>query len=90
MAFCTIVEWETGVDFGGLGEPGKSSGIEDALPEGCLSRIVGQLNPGACVIEVWESGADAKRFSERTAPKLSGSAIPPPTRVVGFETQVYR
>ena len=64
MAFCTIVEWNTDADFGRLTGLTESDGTQMELPAGCLSRIVGQLETGECVIEVWQAGEDAKRFSE--------------------------
>jgi hypothetical protein len=89
MAFCTIVEWDTDVDFSRFAETVESS-ARNQLPAGCLSRIVGTVGTGSCVIEVWESGEDARRFSEESAPQVGASELPPPTRVDGFEATVYR
>jgi hypothetical protein len=87
MAFCTIVEWDVDFDFARLTD---SAGADEELPGGCLSRLVGRLETGACVIEVWQTGEDAKRFSEESAPKVSASEMPPPSRVVGFEAAVFQ
>ncbi len=66
MAFCTIVEWDSDVDFSRFAELNESS-APDQLPAGCISRIIGRVSTGACVIEVWQSGEDARRFSEESA-----------------------
>jgi hypothetical protein len=89
MAFCTIVEWESEIDPAALAALQESAGAQSELPAGCLSRLVGKAGPGPCVIEIWQSGEDAKRFSEESAPKVTASKIPPPARVVGFEADVY-
>jgi hypothetical protein len=44
----------------------ERSGGHAQLPEGCLSRIVGAVNGGARVIEVWRGSDDARLFSEGT------------------------
>jgi hypothetical protein len=90
MAFCTIVEWDSTVDFSRLTAPKQNARSDDELPSGCLSRVVGQLSTGTCVIEIWQTGEDAKRFGESSAAEISASEIPPPTRVAGFETDVYK
>jgi hypothetical protein len=59
MAFCTIVEWDREIDPGALAALKQSAGGE--LPTGCLSRVVGKAGAGPCVIEIWDSGEDAKR-----------------------------
>jgi hypothetical protein len=89
MAFCTIVEWDGDVDFNRFAALNETSGAQDELPAGCLSRIVGRVKTRACVIEVWQSGEDARRFSEESAPQISASEMPPPTRVEGFEATVF-
>jgi hypothetical protein len=90
MAFCTIVEWSTDVDLGRLTALGESDGTHTELPPGCLSRLVGALETGACVIEVWQSGEDARRLREESAPQASASALPPPSRVAGCEAQLFQ
>lgn len=90
MAFCTIVEWDSEIDPGAFAALLQSAGTQAELPAGCLSRLVGNAGAGPCVIEVWQSGDDAKRYGEESAPKVGASEIPPPTRVVGFEADVYQ
>lgn len=88
MPFCTLVEWEKGLDsdtYDLLNEQAGGHG----LPEGCLSRVVGPVDSGAIVIEVWKSREDAQRFSEQSAPALAQMQMPPPDRVAAFETAIY-
>ena len=86
MPFCTIVEFEwddeaerdlfhSAVDAG------------DAVPDGCLARIVGIEDAGARVVEVWRSGDDARAFAELTAAAVA--QMPAPSRVVGFDVTSY-
>ncbi len=63
--------------------------MPDALPDGCLSRIVGAVDTGARVIEVWESPDHAWKFSEEHGPAIGALEIPPLDRVAAFETSVY-
>ncbi len=86
MAFCTIVEWDSHVDFGRLEAVGEDPGADAALPDGCLTRICGQSKTGTFAIEVWQTAADAKRFSEQSAPQIGASGIPAPGRITAFET----
>ncbi|HVC05234.1 MAG TPA: hypothetical protein VND88_11225 [Candidatus Acidoferrales bacterium] len=79
MAFCTIVEWDH--DLGA--ELSKLQG-DDAPPPGSLVRVYGSTGSGTYAIEVWESGEDARRFAESTAPALAASSLPRPDRVAGF------
>ena len=90
MAFCTIVEWDSEIDPGAFAALLQSAGTQAEWPAGCISRLVGNAGAGQCVIEVWQSGDDAKRYGEESAPKVGASEIPPPTRVVGFEADVYQ
>lgn len=90
MPFCTLVEWDRDFDLGGLEAMIERSGGHETLPAGCLIRIVGAAESGARVIEVWRSADDARRFAEAQAPLLSEFPMPPPDRVAGFETKVYR
>jgi hypothetical protein len=89
MAFCTIVEWDGDLDPRHFKALAESAGVQDELPAGCVSRVFGHVGTGACVIGVWQTGDDAKRFSEQSKPKIGVSELPPPTRVVGFETEVF-
>jgi hypothetical protein len=90
MPFCTLVEWDRDFDLGRLGAMVERSGGHDTLPEGCLLRVVGAVESGARVIEIWRSADDAKRFAEAQAPLLSELPMPPPDRVAGFQTTVYQ
>jgi len=91
MPFCTLVEFEWDESFGreqftaavGNADPGEE------LPTGCLSRITSIDDAGARVIEVWNSGEDARAFAERSAPALASAQMPRPARVTGFETTAY-
>jgi hypothetical protein len=83
MAFCTVVEWDQD-----LGEVLRTLPGNDTQPAGCLVRIVGSSAKGTYAIELWNSGEDARRFAEQTAPALAQSSLPPPTRVDGFEASV--
>jgi hypothetical protein len=60
-----------------------------ALPEGCLSRIVGPVDAGATIIEVWRSSDDARRFSDQHAHLLAEFQMPSPTPVAAFETSIF-
>ena len=77
MPFCTIVEFEWTETFG---QEQFATMIERAGPVD---------DTGARVIEVWRSGADAQAFAEQTAPALAEIQMPPPSRVIGFETTGY-
>jgi hypothetical protein len=91
MPFCTIVEFEFDEDFGTeqFASMIERSGPVDELPAGCVSRIVGVDDVGGRVIEVWRSGDDARAFAEQSAPDLAAIELPPPARVMGFETTAY-
>ena len=80
MAFCTTVEWNED-----LADALAGLHDNDVPPEGLLVRIVGATDSGTHAIEIWRSGDDARRFAESTAPALAAAALPPPTRVAGFE-----
>ena len=91
MAFCTIVEFEWDAGFGRdqFTDMIERAGPVDDMPAGCVSRIVGADDAGARVIEVWNSGEDARAFAERSAPALASAQMPRPARVTGFETTAY-
>jgi hypothetical protein len=80
MAFCTIVEWDEDLS----AELSRLQG-DDAPPAGSLVRVFGSTDSGTYAIELWESGEDARRFAESSAPALASSSLPPPSRVAGFE-----
>ena len=89
MAFCTLLEWDGEFPFDRYGEMNDRAEGHGALPEGCLSRLVGRVDAGAAIIEVWRSSDDARRFSEQHAHLLAEFKMPPPTRVAAFETSVF-
>jgi len=89
MAFCTLLEWDSGFDQALYDHLNERAGTGDELPDGCLARIVGLAESGARVIEVWESDAHAKRFAEQSTPLIRELNIPPPTGVAAFETTVF-
>jgi hypothetical protein len=90
MAFCTLLEWEGAFPFDRYQEMNNRAESHAALPEGCLSRIVGRPDGGAAIIEVWRSADDARRFSEQNAQLLAEFGMPAPTRVAAFETTIFQ
>ena len=89
MPFCTMLEWEKDFDFSVYETLTERAGGRDRLPEGCMSRIVGAVETGARVIEVWESPDHARKFGEAHSPAIAELKIPPPDRVAAFETKIY-
>ncbi|MBV8710469.1 MAG: hypothetical protein JOY56_01730 [Solirubrobacterales bacterium] len=89
MPFCTLLEWDNGFDPEGYDELNERAGTHDKLPDGCLARIVGLVQSGARVIEVWESEEHAQRFSEQNTALIREVNIPPPTGVAAFETAIF-
>ena len=91
MPFCTIVEFEWTETFGReqFATMIERAGPVDEIPAGCVSRIVGVDDTGGRVIEVWNSGDDARAFAEKSAPALASVHMPQPARVTGFETTAY-
>jgi hypothetical protein len=89
MPFCTLLEWDAEFDMARYDELNQRAGGHDELPDGCLARIVGPVETGARVIEVWESEDDARRFSEQNTPLIREVNMPPPTGVAAFETTVF-
>ena len=89
MPFCTLLEWDRGFDLERYNRLNERAGTHDDLPEGCVSRIVGLVESGARVIEVWESDQDARRFADENAPLIAEVQMPPPTGVAAFETTVF-
>ena len=83
MPVCTIVEWDQDLGAEGWLDP---PGEHDAPPSGSMVRFFGASDSGTFAIELWDSSEEARRFSAETAPSLSQSAWPPPTRVTGLET----
>jgi hypothetical protein len=89
MPFCTLLEWDADFDMARYDELTQRAGGHDELPDGCLARIVGSVESGARVIEVWRSEEDARRFSEQNTPLIREVNMPPPTGVATFETTVF-
>ena len=90
MAFCTLLEWDSAFPFDRYQEMNDRTESHAALPEGCLSRIVGRPDAGAAIIEVWRSADDARLFSERNAHLLAEFDMPAPARVAAFETAIFQ
>jgi hypothetical protein len=91
MAFCTLLEWDRDFPLERYREMNqRADGHGEQLPDGCLARIVGPVDSGAAIVEVWLSGDDARRFSEATAHLLDEFKMPPPTRVAAFETSIFQ
>lgn len=90
MAFCTELEWDREFPFDRYEAMTVASGSHAVLPEGCLTRIVGRVETGARIFEVWESPDDARRFGEKSAALLSEFLMPPPVRAAAFEVVSYQ
>jgi hypothetical protein len=90
MAFCTLLEWDSGFPFDRYDELNTRAGDHDSLPDGCLAGVVGAVDSGARIIEVWQSDGHAKRFSDKNSHLISELQIPPPTRVAAFETNTFQ
>jgi len=91
MAFCTLLQWDGDFPLERYREMNeRAEGHGTALPDGCLARIVGPVDNGAAIVEVWRSGDDARRFSEQSASLLGEFEMPAPTRVAAFETTIFQ
>jgi hypothetical protein len=88
VAFCTLLEFGDTFDLDRYAEMAERGGHGE-LPAGCLTRIVGKDEQRTGVIEVWDTGDDARRFGEPSAGLLAEFAMPPPTTVAAFETAIY-
>ena len=88
MAYCTIVEFEWDETFD-TAHFASLVGGEEEPPAGRLSRIAGIDGRGARMIEVWRSSDDARAFAQKSGPALANAALPPPSRVTGFEVTSY-
>ena len=89
MPYCTIVEFEWDDTFDHEAFASTISAAGEALPDGCLSRISSIDAAGARMIEVWQSGAEARAFAEQSKPFLDGAQLPAPSRVAGFDVTSY-
>lgn len=90
MAFCTMLEWHEPFPFDRYEELNERAGDHGSLPDGCLARVVGAVEAGAAIIEVWESEQAAARFSEKNSHLVGELQIPPPARVATFETSIFQ
>jgi hypothetical protein len=90
MAFCTLLEWDDAFPFDRYDELNERAGDHGSLPDGCLARIVGAVEAGAMIIEVWQSDQHAKRFSDENSHLVGELGIPPPSRVAVFETNIFQ
>jgi hypothetical protein len=84
-----MVEWAESFDTARYAQLVEDDGGLNALPEGCLGRIVGSEDSAAYVIEVWRSAEDARRFGEKSGRRIAGIQMPAPTRAVGFEATTF-
>ncbi len=90
MAFCTLLEWDESFPFDRYQELNAQAGDHDALPDGCLARVLGAAQDGARIIEVWQSDEHAKRFSDKNSHLIAELQIPAPSRVAAFETNIFQ
>ena len=90
MAFCTVLEWDDAFPFDRYDELNARAGDHASLPDGCLARIVGAVQGGARIIEVWHSDEQAKRFSDKNSHLIGELQIPPPARVAAFQTSIFQ
>src|SRR3984893_7262275 len=71
MVFCTVVEWDQDITETLRSLPGSES-----QPDGILVRIVGASDKATYVIEVWNSGDDARRVAEQSPSNLGQVSLP--------------
>jgi len=90
MPFCTLLEWDEPFDFEKYEQMNRQSGVHDVLPDGLLARIVGAVDDGARIIEVWRTAQDAGEFNARHGHLVADFEVPPPSRVAAFETTVFQ
>jgi hypothetical protein len=90
MAYCTLLEWDGAFPFERYRELNDRAGDHEWLPDGCLARIVGAVEAGATIIEVWQSDQHAKRFSDKNSHLIAELEFPPPSRVASFETDIFQ
>jgi len=90
MPFCTLLEWDHDFDLAQYEAMNERAGGHDSLPDGCLCRVVGAVDTGARILEVWQSADDAKRFNDAHAHLVAEFQLPQPSRVSAFETSVYQ
>jgi hypothetical protein len=81
VPYCTFLEWEKDFDLDLYNQLNKRAGDHDALPPGCLGRVVGAVGSGARIIEIWASPEAARDFSVRNTPHAraavqTGESVP--------------
>jgi len=89
MAFCTLLEWDADFPLDSYYAMVEQTGSHGRLPDGCLCRIVGPVDSGARVIEVWRSADAAAKFNDEEGHLVGEFELPPPTRVLAFETSTF-
>jgi hypothetical protein len=91
VTYCTIVEfeWDDSFDHQQFASSMAANQAAAGRPNGRLSHIASIDDKGARMIEVWESANDARAFAEQSASQVTAMALPPPTRVSGFEVTSY-
>ena len=89
MAFCTLLEWDVDFPLDRYYEMVERTGSHGRLPDGCLCRIVGPVESGARVIEVWQSADAAATFNREEGHHVAEFALPAPSRVTAFETTTF-
>jgi hypothetical protein len=90
MAFCTELEWDKDFPFDRYEAMARRAGTHDTLPDGCLVRIVGKLETGARILEVWKSPDHARRFGESSPSLLTEFQMPRPTRVAAYQAVTFQ
>jgi hypothetical protein len=90
MAFCTELEWDKDFPFDRYEAMTSRAASHDGLPDGCLARVVGRVDTGARILEVWESPDHARRFGESSAELLAEFKMPMPTRSAAYETVIFQ
>lgn len=90
MPFCTLLEWDQDFDLAQYEAMNERAGGHDPLPDGCLCRVVGPVESGARILEVWASADAARQFAEANGNLVAEFHLPPPARVSAFETTVFR
>jgi len=90
MPFCTLLEWDGPFDLDKYEEMNRSSGVHEVLPDGLLARIVGAVDSGARIVEVWRAPEDASDFNAKHGHLVAEFEIPPPSRVAAFDATVFQ
>lgn len=90
MAFITQLEWDEDFPFDRYQDMAARAHSDGKLPAGCHARLVGCVDGGARVFEVWVSADDARRFGERSGPLLAEFKMPMPTRSAAYDLDIFR